>query len=155
MKYSKVILDTVRKVGGPDKIHIGHELIGAQQSASQTYKARLFKEKREKERIEAEKKRAEAAQEKKRKYEEEKDHWEYKVKKLKLEINAARKTISKHEADQLQAIENAEKFKNQSQKAASFKMAKVASKNISDLRAELDSKQDLLAKVMSKKPKSQ
>ena len=47
-----------------------------------------------------------------------------------------------------------EKFKNQSQKAASFMMAKVASKNISDLRAELDSKQDLLAKVMSKKPKS-
>ena len=154
MKYSKVLLDAVREAGGPEKVHISHELVGSHQSARATYRARLAKEKKDRERAEEERKRSEVQKDKKRKHEEERQTWEFKVKKLKSEIGVVRKSISKLEEDQLKAFENAENFSSVKLKEAAVKLAKVASKNISELRSELDKKQDILSKVMSKKPKN-
>lgn len=153
MRYSKVLLDVVRAAGGPDKLYITHELVGAHQSASSTYKARLFREKREREQLEAEKKRNEAKQERKRKHDEEMSSWESKMKKSRADIDLVKKSITKLEGDQKKAFEQAERFKSSHQKEASYKLAKIAMQSISDLRSELDLKQEKFNKLISKKPK--
>ena len=46
MKYSKVVLDVCRQLGGPDKVPITPELVGAHHFARQNYQKRLLQEKK-------------------------------------------------------------------------------------------------------------
>ena len=82
-----------------------------------------------------------------------KEAWDEKVKSLRGEIKVLKKTVTKHEEDQTNYFESAEKAKSEIQKSANFKLARVAAENIKNLRKELDSKQEDLSRLMSKKPK--
>ena len=129
------------------------ELIGAHQSARATYRERLRREEKAKE-VEFEKqKRLEELEDKKRKYEEEKDVWDVKVSRIKDEIKVLKTTKSKHEEEQNNYFERAEKVKSQIQKTSNYKMARIAADAIKRLRAELDIKQAAMVRLMSKKPK--
>ena len=149
MKASKAILDVVRNAGGPDKVFIGLDLIGAHQSARATYHERLRREEKER----ASMKALEKIEEKKRKFELDKEAWDEKVKSLRGEIKVLKKTVTKHEEDQTNYFDSADKAKSEIQKSANFKLARVAAENIKNLRKELDSKQEDLSRLMSKKPK--
>ena len=153
MKYLKVILDVSRFSGGPEKLQITQELIDAHVNARRKYRARLAKEKKDREEKEREERRMFEDRERKRKYEEEKKGWDDKVKKLKSSIEVVKSTLKSQEEEQMKAFEDAKKFKKANNKETAYKRAELAAKNIVDLRSELDKKSDSLVKLMSKKPR--
>ena len=53
----------------------------------------------------------------------------------------------------MQALSNAQKFKNQTIKESAIKIAAIEAQSISEMRAELSTNQEKLAKLMSKKPR--
>ena len=98
-------------------------------------------------------KRLEELEDKKRKYEAEKEVWDVKVSRIKEEIKVLKTTMSKHEEDQKNYFEKAEKVKSHIQKTSNYKMARIAADAMKSLREELDIKQAAMVRLMSKKPK--
>ena len=155
MAANKLLLDEIRRAGGPANVVISQDLIGAHHSARHTYRARLLKEQQDKEKDEKLKKQLEQSQARKRKYEEEKGSWDKKVQKVKDDIRDLKEKIAVHEKNQMKAFEDATKAKSSNNKEAFFEIAKLSTCSIKELRSELDKKQENLAKIMSKIPKLQ
>ena len=114
---------------------------------------RLLRENREREKAAAEQRIYLEAQEKKRKFDEEKDSWSEKVKKVKSEIVTLKDTIKKQEQAQSVALSNAIKYQSQAKKDLAIKLAESTGKSIVELRSELDKQQSKLSNLMGKKPK--
>ena len=91
--------------------------------------------------------------EKNRKFDEEKESWDNKVSKLQTDIETLKKSLDTLEKNQMQALSNAQKFKNQTSKESAIKIAATVAQSISEMRAELSTNQEKLAKLMSKKPR--
>ena len=79
--------------------------------------------------------------------------WDTKVQDLNESIDVLKSTLTNHEEQQRKAFEDAEKFKNKTNRDTAIKTAKLAAQNISELRVELNMKQDKLTRLMLKKPK--
>ena len=153
MKYSKVVLDVCRQVGGPDKVPITAELVGAHHHARQNYQKRLLQEKKDKEAAIIEENRIAEVRERKRKHDEEMKSWDTKVQDINESIDVLKSTLTNHEEQQRKAFDDAVKFKNKTNRDTAIKTAQLAAQNISELRVELNMKQDKLTKLMLKKPK--
>ena len=153
MKASKVVFDHMRQVGGPSNVTISPELLVEHQRARQKYRERLEKEKRERELEAANTARMKEAESKKRKFEADSQSWEEKVKKLKSEIKVLQEAFKNDERNHSIALSNASKYENVTKKNAAIRSAMLAAENIKKNRLDLDDKQGILAKLMSKKPK--
>ena len=153
MQSSKVVLDLIRRQGAPENVPISHELISHHNNARSDYRMRLLRENREREKAAAEQRIYLEAQEKKRKFDEEKDSWSEKVKKVKSEIVTLKDTIKKQEQAQSVALSNAIKYQSQAKKDSAIKLAESTGKSIVELRSELDKQQSKLSNLMGKKPK--
>ena len=86
-------------------------------------------------------------------FDEEKESWDNKVSKLQTDIETLKKSLDTLEKNQMQALSNAQKFKNQTIKESAIKIAAIEAQSISEMRAELSTNQEKLAKLMSKKPR--
>ena len=153
LESNKILLDVIRRAGGPANVVITQDLIGAHHAARHTYRAMLLKEQQEKEKEEQLKRQLEQSQIRKRKYEEERGSWDKKVQKIKEEISDLKAKIDVHEKNQMKAFEDAGKAKSNNNKEAFLEIAKQSTCSIKELRTEIDKKQEYLAKTMSKIPK--
>jgi len=72
---------------------------------------------------------------------------------LKNDIKVLKEAYSNNEKNHKIALDNATKYSNITKKNAAIKSAMLAIENNNKLRGELDEKQEILAKLMSKKPK--
>ena len=130
------------------------ELIGAHQSARQTYRRRLEREKQEKEKESKRINRQKEEERVKRKFDEEKQSWETKVSNVQNEIKVLKKTLGIQESKQEDALEKAESSKDMNQKESHLKVAKQALANCKELRHSLEAQQEILSQLMSKKPRN-
>ena len=153
MSSIKIILDVVRSVGGPQNIVITPELIGSHQSARQSYRRRLEREKLEKEKESRKLALQKLEERRKRKFDEEKKSWETKVSDIQNEIKVLKTSLEIQEDRHMDALDKVESIKEKHLKESFIKVAKQSTASMKELRISLDAKQEALSKIMSKKPK--